>query len=925
MDYHEAADFLYGLRRFSVRPGVESTRALLAHLGDPQASYDCVQVAGSNGKGSTARMVDAVCQAAGLRTGLYTSPHLEDLRERVQVDGRRATAEAVVEFVDRTRPYLLDRAAAGDPLTFFETITAFGLWYFERAGVDVAVLEVGLGGEYDATSAVGPVAAAVTNVELEHEAVLGDTVAEIARTKAEVAPTDRPLVTAAAGEALSVVREVAGEVVTVGDAVAADDGGTNADGPDTRSDRDDATTGPDADVVRDRSRQGSGTSEPASTADPSADDPDVTVAYLGRQAGDEAGVRVAGDGWDVETRIPLLGTYQARNAGVACVLARQVAEVGERDLTERHLRRGLRRANWPGRFEVVERDPTVVLDGAHNPGACRAVARTLEEFAYGDLHVVFGAMHDKDHAGMAAALPPAASVLTARPAVDRAEDPEVLARVVADESDADSVEAVGSVPAAFERARERVDPADLLLVVGSLYLVAEARRPYVRTYRPERIGSRTDARAALDRANVPATEARAAADRTVHRAVETRLDRRQARRLRTVVERAGGTCAVSGLESGGELVETLVAGTLEQFRAVAAALADADDGLNRVGEELLAAARAGDGRLAERTSGSRVGSEPASGPGEVGDHRRPDRVRGRASSGGPRVEASEAEGASGSDDTAGYSWERHPGVMGILNVTPDSFHDGGEYERRADAVERARAIVAAGADVVDVGGESTRPGADPVPVAEEIDRVVPVVEAIADLDAHVSVDTRKPAVAEAALDAGADIINDVTGLEDPEMRFLAADRDVPVIVMHSIDAPVVADKDVPYDDVVRDVLRELRERVFLAERAGIPRHRVVVDPGLGFGKTAAESFELLGRVGEFRSLGCPVLVGHSHKSMFARVGSEAGERLPPTIAASALAVDRGADLVRVHDVPENVAAVRTAIATARPAVDPRAD
>jgi dihydropteroate synthase len=150
------------------------------------------------------------------------------------------------------------------------------------------------------------------------------------------------------------------------------------------------------------------------------------------------------------------------------------------------------------------------------------------------------------------------------------------------------------------------------------------------------------------------------------------------------------------------------------------------------------------------------------------------------------------------------------------------------------------------------------------------------------------------------------------------MRFLAAERDVPVVVMHSIDAPVVPDREVHYDDVVRDVIRELRERVFLAERAGIPRENVVVDPGLGFGKTAAESFELLGRLDEFRALGCPVLVGHSHKSMFERVGRGPDDRLAATVAATAIAADRGADLVRVHDVPENVAAVRTALAARDP-------
>jgi dihydropteroate synthase len=193
-----------------------------------------------------------------------------------------------------------------------------------------------------------------------------------------------------------------------------------------------------------------------------------------------------------------------------------------------------------------------------------------------------------------------------------------------------------------------------------------------------------------------------------------------------------------------------------------------------------------------------------------------------------------------------------------------------------------------------------------------------VVEALADRDVLVSIDTRKAAVGEAALDAGADVLNDVTGLADPEMRFLAAERGVPVIVMHSIDAPVVPDKEVEYDDVVEDAIEELRERILLAEKAGIPRERVIVDPGLGFGKSKAENFKILGRVGEFKALGCPVLVGHSHKSMFDLVGRGPGERAEATVAATALAVERGADIVRVHDVAANVAAVRVAEAARDP-------
>jgi dihydropteroate synthase len=218
-------------------------------------------------------------------------------------------------------------------------------------------------------------------------------------------------------------------------------------------------------------------------------------------------------------------------------------------------------------------------------------------------------------------------------------------------------------------------------------------------------------------------------------------------------------------------------------------------------------------------------------------------------------------------------------------------------------------MVEAGVDIIDVGGESTRPGAEPISASTEQSRIIPVIEALADLDVLVSVDTRKASVARAALDAGADILNDVSGLSDPEMRLVAAEHSVPVVVMHSLDAPVDPERDVHYDDVVEDVIDELTERVLLAEKAGLDRSQIIIDPGLGFGKAPAEDFELLARLNEFRGLGCPLLVGHSHKSMFEQVDRDSTQRYEPTIAATALAAERGADIVRVHDVAANVAAV----------------
>ncbi|MFD1642239.1 dihydropteroate synthase [Halohasta litorea] len=836
MDYHEAADFLFDLRRFAVRPGTESTAALRAALGDPGDDLPFVQIAGSNGKGSTAKMVESILRESGLSVGLYTSPHLSSLDERIQVDGRPITASAITEFIERTKPWLVDRAANGEPLTFFEVVTMMGVWYFDREDVDVAVLEVGLGGEYDATSVVDPVASCVTTVTLEHTDVLGDTIQEIATTKAKVTPEgETPLVTGATGEAREAIRAEAGDLLTVG----------------------------------------TGDGEAA----------DCTVSYEGRVNHTEASARIDLPAVDrgpwapldadtLDVRLPLLGEHQALNAGIATTLAGQV--VGSFDDTDavdfdaETIGRGLRNAHWPGRFEVMGEEPLVVLDGAHNPEATATLAETLSTFEYDDLHLVFGAMGDKSYVEMAETLPVPDSVVTCRPDHHRAEDPDVLARVF-EKTGADDVTAGSSVDEAFDTARERTDPEDCLLVCGSLFAVGEARTTLTRRAVPKQVDDTETARDVLSNAHVTDCETDTESERAVHRVVSMQVEGRQATILDRELRSLGGSCGTSGVTAAGELHDVVLMGTLAQFRQLTATLDSQPFGLSGIADEI-------------------------------------------------RRQVGLINDTGGGADSHQYPWDERTAVMGILNVTPDSFHDGGDFFDREAAIDGAKALVEEGADIIDIGGESTRPGADPVGVDEEIDRVVPVIEAVSDLDVQISVDTRKAAVAEAALDAGADILNDVAGLEDPAMRFLAADREVPVIVMHSIDTPVVPDRDVDYEDVVEDVIRSLNERVLLAEKAGIPRERIIVDPGLGFGKTAAESFELLGRLDEFRALGCPILIGHSHKSMFDHV-DPTDDRLEATVAATALAAGRGADIVRVHDVAEN----RTAVGVQEATDDPRSE
>jgi dihydropteroate synthase len=255
--------------------------------------------------------------------------------------------------------------------------------------------------------------------------------------------------------------------------------------------------------------------------------------------------------------------------------------------------------------------------------------------------------------------------------------------------------------------------------------------------------------------------------------------------------------------------------------------------------------------------------------------------------------------------------------MGVLNLTPDSFSDGGRFLDPGAAVARALALAEEGADILDVGGESTRPGAPPVPVAEEIRRVVPVLERLraAGFRVPVSVDTSKPEVARAALAAGAAMVNDVTALADPALAAVVAEAGVPVVLMHMRGTPRDMQERAAYRDVVAEVREELAAALARAVGAGIDPARVVLDPGIGFAKSAAQSLEILARLRELAALGRPVLVGPSRKSFIGHVtGAAVGDRLPGTLAAVAAAVLNGAAFVRVHDVAAARQAARVAAA-----------
>lgn len=254
----------------------------------------------------------------------------------------------------------------------------------------------------------------------------------------------------------------------------------------------------------------------------------------------------------------------------------------------------------------------------------------------------------------------------------------------------------------------------------------------------------------------------------------------------------------------------------------------------------------------------------------------------------------------------------NPKIMGILNVTPDSFSDGGQFDVIDRAVAHAHDMVRAGADIIDIGGESTRPGADVVGQAEEMARVIPVIDALAGIDAEISIDTRRPAVAQAAVQAGASIWNDVTALEfDDSSPDMAAKLGCTIVLMHMRGTPETMQDNPHYKNVVAEVMAYLKTRMSLALKAGVKRQNIILDPGIGFGKRLEDNLDLLQHLDDFHILGQPLLLGASRKSFIGGIdGSDAADRLGGSIASALWGASMGASVLRVHDVEETVQALK---------------
>jgi dihydrofolate synthase/folylpolyglutamate synthase len=422
MTYQEALDYLASLGKFGMNFGLGRIEKLLALMGNPERRYKTVHVTGTNGKGSTTAMLAAILRAAGVRAGMYTSPHLSDYTERFVIDGQPIGRAELAAAVCHTRGFVDAMVAEGwEHPTEFEVLTAAAFHYFAAAGVEYAVIEVGLGGLLDSTNVITPAVSVITNVALEHTDRCGDTVAAIAAHKAGIIKPGVPAVTAARGEALDVIRREA-----------------------------DAKGAPLAVLGRDFYAESAG-----------MDGWRQQVSFVSRRHGDLGRFAVS-----------LLGHHQAENAAVAIMAALVLADADKR-VSPAAVRDGLAAVRWPGRFEVVPGRPLTIIDGAHNPAGAAVLRATLDEVFPGRPVVfVLGILADKDIAGVTAALVGGVDrVVAVKPLSERAAEPAAVLRGLA----ADRSAAAGTVAAGVDLAREMAGPDGLVCVAGSLYLVGPAR------------------------------------------------------------------------------------------------------------------------------------------------------------------------------------------------------------------------------------------------------------------------------------------------------------------------------------------------------------------------------------------------------------------------------------------------------------------
>ncbi|MGH2592741.1 MAG: bifunctional folylpolyglutamate synthase/dihydrofolate synthase [Anaerolineae bacterium] len=452
--YSQAIDYLAGFINYERRKlpaystetlNLDRVRDLLNRLGDPHRAYPTIHIAGTKGKGSTSAMIEAILRAAGYRTGLFTSPHLHTLRERMRVNGEPISRDGFAALVDAIEPHVAAVAGA----TWFEIITALGFLHFARSTIDVGVIEVGLGGRFDATNVLMPLVSVITSLSMDHMAWLGDTLEQIAFEKAGIITPGAPVVSAPQrATALAVIERVAAErgapLSVVGRDVAFEFLSATLDGQEFKLSRGNSMGNSMGNSSDDFSR-------------PSAPATDPTGALR----------RVA-----TTFRIPLLGAHQITNAAVAVTAIRQAEGLS---ITDESLTRGLETVQWPGRFEIARRDPPLIFDAAHNADSAEKLAAALEAVFPGRRWtLVFGALSDKDITGMLDALLPRADpVIVTRAHHVRAANIEHIADLVAERQRSALI--APSVKDALERALATDAP---VIVTGSLTVIGEAREAW---------------------------------------------------------------------------------------------------------------------------------------------------------------------------------------------------------------------------------------------------------------------------------------------------------------------------------------------------------------------------------------------------------------------------------------------------------------
>jgi dihydrofolate synthase/folylpolyglutamate synthase len=436
--YRETLDYLFGLQRFGIKLGLENINTLLGILGNPHRDFPCLHIAGSNGKGSTAAFLDSILRLSGLRTGLYTSPHLVDFSERIRINGKSIPTWRIAALTEEIRAHVREMEARGcfwpkgetadarsgrDPetatLTFFEFTTAMMFQYFREEKVDIALVEAGLGGRLDATNVVEPVASLITTISKEHSQYLGETLLEIAGEKAGIIKPGRPLLTSTSQTRIAAVFEKRCAELKSPCLLWGRDFEAREKAP-------------------------------------------GIIQFHGRR-----------HTWS-NLRLGLAGGHQTRNAGLALAAAEVLIEAGFR-LDEKTIRRGLAETRWPGRLELIESGTRILLDGAHNPGATETLKKALEAgYPRRKLIVILGIMADKEIPAMMKDLVPRADLLfLTRARNERAASLDLL------EAESSSYEKpyrkFGTVAEALDEALIQAGKEDLVLVTGSLYIVGEAR------------------------------------------------------------------------------------------------------------------------------------------------------------------------------------------------------------------------------------------------------------------------------------------------------------------------------------------------------------------------------------------------------------------------------------------------------------------